>query len=193
MYFNEFFIQDDMRHSAHLLISEVNLDELDKNSVEILLKPYYDDVEIVRETYNEDDELIGSQKIDCFRIKCYYDDKHDRIELFMSNGFDRFIYKICELLSIGRFTYGSNLEDIERCHEVYSKGFQSVYSLILTLEEFKLVDGFVASIDISGVSIDFKSFCTPIDSLKKCLCDDFERFDKRDEFYLRGEKLYKWD
>ena len=195
MYFKEFFLQDDVRHDANVLITEVNLDELDKSNVKLLLKPFYDDVEIVRETYNEDDELIGSQTIDCFKLDCYYDNEHDRIEISRKSNLDMFIFTVCKLLSIGRITlYNYNVEDVERRENVSTISENHVRSIILTLEEFKLLDGFCGLIDISGLSVVyFKGLHMSIKSLKESECDDFRRSDKRKEYFLRGEKLYKLD
>ena len=193
MYLKENYYENDVSYDAHVLKTEVNLDDLENNKVSLLLKPLYDNVKIVRRYYNDNDELVNTQELDCFRLNLDYDNEHDRIEIMVYNGFDKFIYNICALLSVGRFTLTFNPEEYEKHTKHLTTNDTCFLTLILSLEEFKQLDSFCGVIDISGISIDFIRLCIPFKSMYKLECDDFVRNDGKKEYYLCGEKLFKWD
>lgn len=192
MYIKENYFVNDEIYDAHVLKTEVNLNDLENNKVSLLLKPLHDEVKIIRRHYNNNDELDYAQELDCFRLSLDYDNKHDRIELSVINGFDKFIYNICVLLNIGRFTLIFNPEEYERHTKHLTTNETYFHTLILSLDEFKQLDGFCGVIDISGISIDFIRLCMPFKSMYELECNDFKRFDERKEYFLRGEKLFKW-
>lgn len=195
MYFIDEFQKGDETFNACLMVIEIDPDECEDNKVKLLLKPYDEDIKIVKKWYHrENNEYEGSQIIDCFVLDCFYDNEHDRIELAMNSNLDMFLFSICKLLSIGRITlYNYNVEDIERKENVSSISQNHIRSVILTLEEFKRLDGFCGLIDISGLSrVYFKGLFMSVKALKESVCDDFERHDGRDEYLLRGENLFKW-
>lgn len=196
MYFIDEFQKGDKTQDACVMVSEVNLDELEDDKVRLFLRPYDEDFKIVRKWYHKrTNEYEGSQIIDCFKLDLFYDKVQDRIELSMHSGFDNFFYTICKLLSIGRFTlYNHDIEEIVRQECVSSISENNIRSIILTLDEFKRLDGFCGLIDISGLStVYFKGLYMSVKSMKESVCDDFMRPDGRSEYLLRGEKLFKWD
>ena len=193
MYFIDEFKKGDETFDACIMRLEVCHDESEDNKVQLLLRPYDEDIEIVKHWYNDDNTFEGSQIIECFVLTCFYDNEHDRIEFAMNSNLDMFIFSICKLLSIGRITlYNYDVEDIERRENVSLISQNHIRSVILSLEEFKRLDGFCGLIDISGLSrVYFKGLYMSVKSLKESVCDDFERLDGRDEYFLRGEKLFK--
>ena len=195
MYFTDEFQKGDETFDSCVLITEVNLDELENNKVHLHLRPFDKDIKIARKWYHKDDTFEGSQIIEYFRLNAIYDNVHDRIELFIKSNFDKFIYAVCKLLSIGRITlYNLNVEDIERREHVSSISENHVRSIVLSLDEFKRLDGFCGLIDVSGLSmVYFKGLHMSVNSLKRSVCVDFRRPDGRKEYLLRGEKLFKWD
>ena len=195
MYFIEEFQQDDVSFKECVMTLEVSYDELENNKVRLLMKPYAEDIKIVRYWYHDDNTFEGSQIIDCFKLDLFYDSEHDRIELALKSSLDSFVYSVCRLLNIGRITlYNHDVEEIERRENVSTISENHIRSVILTLEEFKCLDGFCGVIDISGLSkIHFKGLHMSVKALKESVCDDFRRPDSRKEYYLRGEKLFKWD
>ena len=174
---------------SSLLMAEVNLDMLDVKQVKIFLKPCLEDVELVIEIYNEFHELVSIKSLKYFTLNCHYDNEHDRIEIQIINGFDWLIFNICAMLNIGRITF---FEDLEPDDNKFTIDETFVSSIVLTLEEFKLLDGFVGEFDISGDSIDFKGMRMSNKSISESVCDDFVRADGKKEYMLRGEKLFKW-
>ena len=194
MYFIDEFQKGDETFDSCVLITEVNLDELENNKVHLLLKPYDENIKIARKWYHKDETFEGFQIIEYFRLTIVYDNVHDRIELFLKSSFDKFIYSICKFLNIGRITlYNLNVEDIERNEDVSSISENHVRSIVLSLDEFKRLDGFCGLIDVSGLSVVyFKGLQMSVNSLKKSVCVDFKRPDGRKEYLLRGEKLFKW-
>lgn len=198
MYFIDEFQKGDETFNVCVMVLEVNLDEVDDNKVQLLLKPYDEGIKLVKHWYwRETNEYEGSQTIDCFVLNCFYDKEHDRIELAMKSNFDKFVYSVCKLLSIGRISlYYHDIDELEELEddELFSISENHIRSVILTLEEFKRLDGFCGLIDVRGLSVvHFKGLYMPLKSLRENVCKDFERPDGREEYLLRGEKLFKWD
>lgn len=196
MYFiDEFHHKDGSVFYECVMQTEVNLDDLENNMVQLRLKPYDEDIKIVKNWYHKDDTFEGSQGIEYYHLNCKYDKDNDRIELALKSSFDKFIYSICRLLSIGHISlYNNCVEDVEEREHVSSISENHISTIILTLEEFKRLDGFCGVIDVSGLSvIYFKGLHMSVKALKENACDGFERPDGRTEYLLRGEKLFKWD
>ena len=195
MYFTDEFQKGDDTFDSCVMVCQVNLDELEKNKVHLRLKPFDEDIKIVKTWYNKDNVFKGAQTIEYFRLNAIYDNVHDRIELFIKSNFDKFIYAVCKLLSIGRITlYNHNVEEIESKEDVSLISENHVRSIVLSLDEFKRLDGFCGLIDISGLSVVyFKGLQMSVNSLKQSECVDFRRPDGRKEYLLRGEKLFKLD
>lgn len=194
MYYVDGFQKGDDIFDTCFLVCEVNLDRIGDNYVELRLRPNSDDIEIVREWYHDNDEFEGAQTIECFRLECAYDKEHDRIEISKINSFDKFVLNVCSLLGLGRITlFYNDVEEIERREHVSSISENNISAIILTLDEFKLLDGFYGLFEITGVRKVFKGFQMSIEALKELECDDFKRVDKRKEYLLRGENLFKWD
>lgn len=198
MYFIDEFQKGDDTFNVCVMVSEVNLDEVDDNKVQLLLKPYDEDIKLVKHWYHrKNDEYEGSQTIDYFRLNLFYDKEHDRIEIVIKSNLDKFVYNICKLLSIGRITlYYKSIDELEEKEDNYlfSVSENHIRSVILTLEEFKRLDGFCGLIDVRGLSVvHFKGLFMPLKSLRESVCNDFERLDGNEEYLLRGEKLFKLD
>lgn len=188
MYYNDYFYGNE-KHYSSVLKTEVNLDELHKCEVQLRFKPCLEDVIIIRDTMTEDGKVIESNGLEYYKRNLNYDKEHDRIEIFLSKGFDDFIFDVCFILGLGRVNY-ANIEEFEDAESISSMFARSV---ILTLDEFKRLDGFAGQFNIGSLGIEYEGIRISKETLLKFKCDDFERIDGYNEYLLRGEDLMKWD
>lgn len=188
MYYNDYFYGNE-KHYSSVLKTEVNLDELHKGEVQLRFKPCLEDVIIIRDTMTEDGKVIESNGLEYYKRNLNYDKDNDRIEIFLSKGFDDFIFDVCFILGLGRVNY-ANIEEFEDTETVNSMFARSV---ILTLDEFKRLDGFAGQFNIGSLGIEYEGIRISKETLLKFKCDDFERIDGYNEYLLRGEDLMKWD
>lgn len=171
-------------------MSEVNLDELEDNKVQLLLKPYESDVEIAIVHYGQDWNIDDKRGLEYFTLNCNYDNVEDKIEIKVFNGFDEFIFNVCSLLRIGHITLD---EDVSFDKMTFAPICERVKSIILSLEEFKMLDGFVGKFSICNPSFDFISLMISVKGIHESVCDGSETPEVNSELLLRGEKLFMWD
>ena len=67
-----------------------------------------------------------------------------------------------------------------------------VKSIMLSLEEFKMLDGFVGEFNICNPSFDFLSLKIAINEISESVCDGAHVPDVKSDL-LRGESLFIWD
>lgn len=189
------FFKNGERKCSSYLISQVNLDEIDDNKAQLLLKPYEQDVEIAIVHYGLDWKIDDMKGLDYFILDCSYNKSEDKIEINVNNGFDVFIFNICALLGIGRLTIDKDVEPLGvfQAMEGFFNVNERVKSIILTLEEFKLLDGFVGKFSICNPSIDFLSLQISIKEISESVCDGADIPEIKSECLKGGEKLYKLD
>ena len=70
--------------------------------------------------------------------------------------------------------------------------FDRVKSIILTLEEFKMLDGFVGKFSICNPSIDFEMLVISIKGIDKSVCDGAHVPEVKSKCLKGGEYLFKW-
>lgn len=186
------FFKDGKRKCSSYLISEVNLDEIDDNKVSLLLKPYEQDVEIAIVHYGLDWQIDKKDALDYFILDCQYDKAQDKIEIIVNNGFDVFIFNICALLGIGRIAIDEDVEPLGLFQAM--EGFlpiqERVKSITFSLEEFKMLDGFVGKFSICNPSIDFLNLRIAIKEISESVCDGSETPEVKSEYLKRGEYLF---
>ena len=189
------FFKNGQRKCSSSLISEVNLDELDNNKVSLFLKPLERDVEIAIVHYGQDWKIDDKKGLDYFILDCNYDKREDKIEIIVNNGFDEFIFNICALLDIGRLTINEDVEPLGlfQAMDGFFNVNDRVKSIILSLEEFKLLDGFVGEFSICNPSIDFLSLRIAIKEISESVCDGAHVPEVKSEYLKRGESLLIWD
>ena len=185
------FFKNGERKCSSYLKSEVCLDELDDNKVSLLLKPYEHDVEIAIVHYGFDWQIEHEKRLDYFTLTCYYDKREDMIEILIDNGFDVFIFNICALLGIGRLNIIENVEPLGlfQAMEGFLPIHERVRSILLTLEEFKLLDGFVGKFSLCNPSIDFIRLVIAFDSIHESVCDGAHVPYMKSSLLKRGESL----
>lgn len=188
------FFKNGERKCSSYLKSEVNLDELDDNKVSLYLKPYEHNVKIASEHYSLDWEIDDKKFIDYFILDCQYDKAQDKIEIIVNNGFDVFIFNICALLGIGRLAIDEDVEPsgLFQAMEGFFNIPDRVKSIMLSLEEFKMLDGFVGEFNICNPSFDFLSLKIAINEISESVCDGAHVPDVKSDL-LRGESLFIWD
>ena len=176
-------------------MSEVNLDDLDDNKVSLLLKPYESDVEIAIVKYGNDWKFKKVKGLDYCTLTCNYNKNEDQLEIAILNGFDVFIFNICSLLDIGHIAIDEDVEPsgLFQAMEGFFLIEVRVKSITLSLEEFKLLDGFIGEFSICNPSIDFIKLIISLKSIHESVCDGAHVPDVKSNNLKRSENLFIWD
>ncbi len=172
-------------------VFNVNLDELKTYyNVKLTVKPLDPCIVITREYTDFNNAPAGFERVCNYESDFFYNDEDDEIILNIFNGFDVAIFNMCSLLGIGRITLDSGVE-------YEANGFAPVYDKVstvkFTLDEFKMLDGFVAMIKFTPHFILFKGLLIGANYIHENVHegDVVPSFKSND--LLRGEKLFILD
>lgn len=185
------FLKNNERKCKGFLMSEVSLDDLDDNKVSLLLKPYEIDVEIAIVKYGLDWKYKKVKGLEYFTLTCNYDKLEDKIEIAILNGFDVFIFNICALLGIGHIAIDEDVEPsgLFQAMEGFFSIEDRVKSITLSLEEFKLLDGFIGEFSLCNPSFDFIKLVISLKSIHESVCDGAHVPDVKSKCLKGGEDL----
>ena len=176
---------------SSLLRCDVNLENIEKHHLQLCLRPYDKNTLILKKYYDPNTWDIKHMKtLDCYYMDCFYDEDNDSIEFNLFESFDLFVFNICSLLNIGTLkTYDDNylVDEDEFAHI-----FQRVSVFYLTLEEFKLLDGFVGMFTLNGSSISFDGVILKFDCIHESVSDGDHVPDVKSKLLKRGEDLLNW-
>ena len=192
MSFTEVFIKNGKEIRSNTLMTEINLDNLEKGLLKISLKPYDENVTILRKHYNDKTWRVDfMHTIEEIILDCVYNDIDDSIEFNLHASFDLFIFNICALLGIGTLKINDKYVDIGK--NGFAHIFQRVQVFYLTLEEFKLLNGFVGIFTFNGSSISFDGLLMRYDCIHESVSDGAAIPDFDSDCLKRGEKLFLFD
>ena len=173
---------------------EVNLDELEKfNNAKLILKPLDPSIKIVRYYFKADKGTLDPydvERVDSYESNFFYNDDDDEFVLNVFNGFDVAIFNICSLLGIGHV----DIDESVPCNDLgFAPVHDRVSALTFTLEEFKMLDGFVARFKFTPHFILFKGLVIGANYLHENVKNGDRVPDFKGEDLLRGEKLFLMD
>ena len=182
--------QGEIIHACPFIFS-VELDELEKfYNAKLILKPFDPSVVITRQYYEFDESEIDPQdfeRIPAYQNDFFYNDEADEIVLNVFNGFDVALFNISSLLGIGRIDLA---DEVPYNENGFAPIHDKVRTITWTLEEFKMLDGFVAWFKFTKHFIFFKGLVIGAnyidDSVKSG--DRVPAFDS--DVLLRGERLF---
>ena len=172
----------------------VDLDGVEKiNNARLILKPL-DPCVVVARRYFKDNESNADpynyEIIKEFYVDAFYDDEDDEINLNIIGGFDVAIFNICSLLGIGRL----HLDDAVKYSCVgFAPIHDKVSSIKLTLEEFKMLDGFVACLKFTDNFVLFKGLVIGANYIHEDVHDGDVVPKFNSDKLLRGENLFLLD
>ena len=187
--------QGEIIHSCPFIFN-VELDELEKfYNVKLILKPLDPSVVITRYYYEYDESEITDpydfERVPAYESNFFYNDESDELFLNVFNGFDVALFNICSLLGIGHI----ELDDIVPYNE---QGFAPIHDKVsrikFTLEEFKMLDGFVAWFKFTRHFILFKGLVLGYNYINERVGDErVPHYFSEGDMYARGEKLFLMD
>jgi len=184
---SDIFYKNGEEIRSSLLKCEVSILNLEIGHLQLKLTPYDEDVMILRKYYDNAWNVENMHTLDCFFIDCIYDDINDSIEFNMHTSFDLFLFNICALLGIGRLKTSDDFVDIGE------NGFAHIYQRVnvfyLTLEEFKLLDGFIGKFTLNGSSVSFDGLFMRFDCIHESVSDGADVPDVKSKLLKRGERL----
>lgn len=176
---------------SSLLKCKVNLDDIENRHLQLCLRPYDEEALILRKYYDDNTWNVKSMKtIDCYYMDCFYDEDKDSIQFNMFEGFDVFLFNVCALLNIGTLKTHESNYIIEK--DDFAHIFQRVSVFHLTLDEFKLLDGFVGMFTLNGSSISFDGLIVKFDCIHESVSDGACISDVKSKLLMRGEDLLNW-
>lgn len=173
---------------------EVNLDEIETHhNARLIVNTLDPHVVIASYYYKRDESEIDPhdfKRLDEFTGNYFYNDEDDEIIVAIHNGFDVAVFNMCSLLGIGRIHLDDHVEYEEN-------GFAPVHDKVvyfkLTLDEFKMLDGFVAVCKFTRHFILFKGLLIGANYIHESVQDGDGVPDFRSEKLLRGERLFLLD
>ena len=189
---SDIFYKNGKEIRSSYLVSEVNLDNLDKGLLQIQLRPYDKDMLILRKFYDLETWSVKQvHTMDCIFMDCVYDEVNDTIEFNMFTGFDLFLFNICALLGI------VTLKTHESNYDLSENGVAHIYQRVsvfyLSLEEFKMLDGFIGKFNFNGSSVTFQGLVMRFDCIHESVCDGAHVPGVKSECLKRGESLLLLD
>ena len=175
-------------------IFKIDLDDLEElNNARLILKPLDPCVVITLDYYETNEDEIDPaefQRLKDFKIDFFYNDEDDEIVLNVFNGFDVALFNICSLLGIGRIHID---ESVPYNENGFAPVHDKVSTLTFTLEEFKMLDGFVAWFKFTPHFILFKGLLIGANYIHESVEDGAGVPSFKSDKLLRGEKLFLID
>ena len=189
---SDIFYKNGKEIRSSFLKTEINTQDVENGLLSISLKPEDDEVLILRKNYDINTWAVRNViSLDSFILNCVYDEIHDSIEFNIHSSFDLFIFNICALLGIG--TLKVNDKYVEFDEHGFAQIFQRVSVFYLTLEEFKMLDGFVGRFTLHGSSISFDGLLLNYKRIHESVSDGAHIPDLKSKLLERGEFLFEWD
>lgn len=159
------------------------------NTLQLILRPTDPAVVIYRDYYDEHNRHTDSDRLEAYETNVFYDDENDEITLNVFNGFDVAIFNICSLLNIGRV----HIDDSVPCsNRNFAPVHDRVMQIILTLEEFKKLDGFVAVFKFTKYFILFKGLLIGSNYIHEDVKDGSDVPFYTSDRLARGESIFKF-
>lgn len=169
----------------------VELDELEKYcNVKLTLKPVDPCVVITREYFDIKGEKAGFERVKEYSFNFFYNDEKDEIMLHVFNGFDVALFNISSLLGIGRIALR---DEVPYQENGFAPIHDKVSTISWTLEEFKMLDGFVAWFKFTEHFIYFKGVVIGANYIHRDVCEGANVPFFLSNQLVRGEKLFLLD
>ncbi len=169
----------------------VELDELEQYcNVKLTLKPVDPCVVMTREYFDIKGERAGFERVKEYSFNFFYNEDDDKLVLNVFNGFDVALFNMSSLLGIGRVTLRDEVPYMENG---FAPVHDKVSTISWTLEEFKMLDGWVAWFTFTEHFVYFKGVVIGANYIHEDVEEGEDVPDFRSDLLLRGEKLFLLD